>query len=46
MLTYDDLSVTDVGYGLYLANLVAKEVMATTAVVAGAAGAVADALGG
>jgi hypothetical protein len=46
VLTYDDLSVTDVGYGLYLAHVVAKEVMATTAVVAGAAGAVADPTGG
>jgi hypothetical protein len=46
VLTYDDMSVTDVGYGLYLAHLVAKEVMATTAVVAGAAGAVADVLAG
>jgi hypothetical protein len=46
VLTYDDLSVTEVGYGLYLAHLVAKEVMATAAVVAGAADAVADALGG
>lgn len=40
VLTYDDLSVTDVGYGLYLAHLVAKEVMATGAAVAGAVGAV------
>ena len=46
VLTYDDMSVTQVGYGLYVAHLVAKEVMATAAVVAGAAGAVADAVGG
>lgn len=46
VLTYDDLSIADVGYGLYLAHLVAKEVMATSAVVGGAVGAVADAVGG
>lgn len=46
VLTYDDLSVTDDGYGLYLAHLVAKEVMATTAVAAGGVTSLADAVGG
>jgi hypothetical protein len=46
VLTYDDLSVTDVGYGLYVAHLVAKEVMATAAVVAGGVTSIADAVGG
>ncbi len=46
VLTYDDLSVADVGYGLYVAHLVAKEVMATAAVVAGGVTSVADAVGG
>lgn len=46
VLTYDDQSITDVGYGLYLAHLVVKEVMATSAVVGGAVGAVADVVGG
>jgi hypothetical protein len=42
VLTYDDLSVTDIGYGLYVAHLVAKEVMASAAVLSGAAATVAD----
>jgi hypothetical protein len=46
VLTYDDLSVTDVGYGLYVAHLVAKEVMATAAVVVGGVTSIADAVGG
>jgi hypothetical protein len=46
VLTYDDLSVTDVGYGLYVAHLVAKEVMATAAVIAGGVTSVAGAVGG
>lgn len=46
VLTYDDLSVTDVGYGLYLAHLVAKEVMASAAAVAAVGTAAADLVGG
>ncbi|MEO3807249.1 hypothetical protein [Nonomuraea sp. B1E8] len=42
VLTYDDLSLTDVGYGMYLAHLVAKEVLATAGAVIGAVGAVSD----
>jgi hypothetical protein len=42
VLTYDELSVTDVGYGLYLAHLVAKEVLAVIGAAAGAAGAISD----
>jgi hypothetical protein len=42
VLTYDDLSVTDVGYGLYVAHLVAKEVLAVIGAGTGAVGAVSD----
>ncbi len=45
VLTYDDLSVTDVGYGLYLAHLVAKEVMASAAGGAALSSGVTGALG-
>lgn len=46
VLTYDDLSVTSDGYGLYLAHLVAKEIMATQAVAAGGVTSLADAVAG
>lgn len=36
VLTYDDLSVTDLGYGLSVAHLVAKEAMAVVGSVTGA----------
>lgn len=42
VLTYDDLSVTDVGYGLYVAHLVAKEVLAVIGAGTGAVGAISD----
>ena len=42
VLTYDDLSVTDVGYGLYVAHLVAKEVLAVVGAAEGAVGAISD----
>ncbi|MEO3891414.1 hypothetical protein [Nonomuraea sp. B5E05] len=42
VLTYDDLSLTDVGYGLYLAHLVGKEVLATAGAAIGTAGAISD----
>lgn len=45
VLTYDDLSLTDVGYGLYLAHLVAKEVLAMVGAVTGAVDAVTDLAG-
>ncbi len=46
VLTYDDLSVTSLGYGLSVAHLVAKEVLATVGAVTGAADAVAGLVGG
>jgi hypothetical protein len=45
VLTYDDLSVTDVGYGLYVAHVVAKEVLAVAGGVAGAGAAISDLVG-
>jgi hypothetical protein len=42
VLTYDDLPVGDVGYGLSVANLVAKEIQAAMGAGAGAATAIAD----
>lgn len=42
VLTYDDLSVTNVGYGLYVAHVVAKEVLAVIGAAAGAGGAISD----
>jgi hypothetical protein len=45
VLTYDDLSVTDIGYGLYLAHVVAKEVLAVAGGVAGAGAAISDLVG-
>ena len=45
VLTYDDLSVTDIGYGLYVAHVVAKEVLAVAGGVAGAGAAIADLVG-
>ena len=42
VLTYDDLPVGDVGWGLSLAHLVAKEVLATTGGVTGAVSGIAD----
>jgi hypothetical protein len=42
VLTYDDLPVGDVGYGLSVAHLVAKEIQAATGAGAGAATAIAD----
>jgi hypothetical protein len=45
VLTYDDLSVTDIGYGLYVAHVVAKEVLAVAGGVAGAGAAISDLVG-
>jgi hypothetical protein len=42
VLTYDDLPVTDIGFGLSVAHLVAKEVLATAGSAAGAVSAIAD----
>lgn len=42
VLTYDDLPVGDVGYGLSVAHLVAKEIQAAMGAGAGAATAIAD----
>jgi hypothetical protein len=42
VLTYDDLPVGDVGYGLSVAHLVAKEIQAAMGAGAGAANAIAD----
>lgn len=46
VLTYDELSVTDLAFGLYLAHVVSKEVLAVVGGVGGAASAVADLVGG
>lgn len=46
VLTYDDLSVTQVGYGLYVANLVAKEVVASAAAAAAVGSSAAEFAGG
>jgi hypothetical protein len=45
VLTYDDLSVTDAGYALFLVHQVLKETLATVAGVTGAVSAVADLAG-
>jgi hypothetical protein len=45
VLTYDDLSVTDIGYGLYVAHVVAKEALAVIGGVAGAGAAISDLVG-
>jgi hypothetical protein len=45
VLTYDDLSVTEIGYGLYLAHVVAKEALAVIGGVAGAGAAISDLVG-
>ncbi|MCM0676053.1 hypothetical protein NCC78_15335 [Micromonospora phytophila] len=45
VLTYDDLPLTDVGYGLYLAHLVAKELLAVVGSVTGAVSAVTELTG-
>jgi hypothetical protein len=45
VLTYDDLSVTDIGFGLYVAHVVAKEALAVAAGVAGAGAAISDLVG-
>jgi hypothetical protein len=42
VLTYDDLPVGDIGYGLSVAHLVAKEIQAATGAGVGAATAIAD----
>jgi hypothetical protein len=42
VLTYDDLPVGDVGWGLSLAHLVAKEVQAATGAATGAVSAITD----
>jgi hypothetical protein len=42
VLTYDDLPIGDVGYGLSVAHLVAKEIQAATGTGAGVATAIAD----
>ncbi|MGC0252706.1 hypothetical protein [Pseudactinotalea sp. Z1748] len=46
VLTYDDVSPTHVAFGLSLAHLVAKEVMASAAAVAGAGRTAAEMVGG
>lgn len=46
VLTYDELSVTDLAFGLHLAHVVSKEVLAVVGGVGGAASAVADLVGG
>lgn len=45
VLTYDDLSITELGYGLYLAHVVAKEALAVAGGVAGAGAAISDFVG-
>jgi hypothetical protein len=45
VLTYDELSVTDLAYGLYLAHLVSKEVLAVVGGVTGAVSAITDLAG-
>lgn len=45
VLTYDDLSVTEIGYGLYLAHVVAKEALAVVGSVTGAGAAITDLVG-
>jgi hypothetical protein len=45
VLSYDDLPVGDIGYGLSVAHLVAKEVLAEAGGAAGAATAIADLVG-
>lgn len=45
VLTYDELAVTDLAYGLYLAHVVSKEVLAVVGSVTGAASAVGDLAG-
>lgn len=42
VLTYDDLPIGDIGYGLSVAHLIAKEVLAAAGAAAGAATAIAD----
>jgi hypothetical protein len=45
VLTYEDLPLADVGFGLSVAHLVAKEVLATIGGAAGAGAAIADLVG-
>lgn len=45
VLTYDDLPLTDAGYGIYLAHLVIKEALAGVGSVVGAASALGDLAG-
>ena len=45
VLTYEDLPLTDVGFGLSVAHLVAKELLAVAGGVAGAGTAIADLVG-
>ena len=45
VLTYDDLPLTDIGYGLYLAHLVAKEILAVVGAVSGTVSAISDLAG-
>lgn len=45
VLTYEDLPLTDVGFGLSVAHLVAKELLAVAGGVAGAGAAIADLVG-
>jgi hypothetical protein len=42
VLTYDDLPIGDVGYGLSVAHLIAKEIQAAAGAGAGTANAIAD----